>query len=224
MRFVRVIRSTIFAASALCVHFAHGALVVVGALAAALLSYTLWERGLDAFRPLVNPILVLTSGAPRAVELADEQVVNLSPRMRAVGGYLSRKYRVADSALEKLLAAAEDAGAREGVDPLLLIAVMAVESGFNPIAQSNMGAQGLMQVIPRFHQDKLEGLHAGMLEPATNIRVGARVLKAYIAQAGSVSAALQVYCGSPSDPDAAYASRVMDEMQQIEEVARAARA
>ena len=60
---------------------------------------------------------------------------------------------------------------------------MAVESSFNPFAQSPVGAQGLMQVMTKVHDDKYEafgGSHAAF-DPVTNLRVGVQVLKECIA-------------------------------------------
>ena len=174
-------------------------------------------------RPAAEPLLAWTRSAPASFHLAADPAAQLSPRMRAVADYIARKYRISGAAAANLVAAAEDAASREGVDPMLVVAVMAVESGFNPIAESPMGAQGLMQVIPRWHQDKLEDMPAGLLDPATNIRVGARVLKSYIAQTESLTDALQVYCGAPADPAAGYANRVLEEKQRIEDVVRKVR-
>src|SRR3989304_2544251 len=80
-----------------------------------------------------------------------------NPKYRVIANYLSRKYKVASDATEQLVGGAFDAGQQVGVDPLLILAVMAVESRFNPIAESVRGAKGLVQVIPRFHQDKVGG-------------------------------------------------------------------
>ncbi|MCC4119075.1 transglycosylase SLT domain-containing protein, partial [Aromatoleum toluclasticum] len=96
-----------------------------------------------------------------------------------------------------LLTAAELSGRKLGIDPLLIVAVMANESSFNPIAESNMGAQGLMQVIPRFHLDKI-GRNAGedaLFDPALNIRVGTMVLVEGMQSFGSLHNALQYNCG-----------------------------
>jgi soluble lytic murein transglycosylase-like protein len=74
------------------------------------------------------------------------------------------------------------------LDPTLILAVMAVESSFNPFAQSPVGAQGLMQVLTRVHDDKYEafgGNHAAF-DPVSNLRVGVQVLKDCIARAGSL--------------------------------------
>jgi len=224
MKFLHTCKRMILGSAALVVHFAHGALVMAGALTVLWLGHTVVKHGVDTLRPLAAPWLVSSPftlvSNPLAMEAPEVQA---PPHIRAMADYIARKYRVSQSAAIELLRAAEDAAQRESVDPLLVIAVMAVESSFNPIAESHMGAQGLMQVIPRYHQDKLADLSADILDPATNIRVGARVLKAYLAQTDSLIAALQVYNGAPDDAHAAYANRVLAEKQRLEEAARRAR-
>jgi soluble lytic murein transglycosylase-like protein len=142
------------------------------------------------------------------------------PRHRAVADHLARRYRVAGDALDELVGEAYAAGAVTGVDPLLILAVMAVESRFNPIAESDYGAKGLMQVVPRFHLDKLAA-HGGqnvVLEPRVNIRVGAQILREYIRQTGSVEEGLQLYAGAVDDPAQGYAQKVVAEKRRLTDV------
>lgn len=141
------------------------------------------------------------------------------PARQAAAEYLARKYRVAREAAGEFVAAAFAAGHRVGVDPLLILAVMAVESRFNPIAESEMGAKGLMQVIPRFHPEKLAevGGESAVLDPHANILVGAQILREYIRKAGGVESGLQLYAGAAEDPAAQYAQRVLAERQRLEQ-------
>ncbi len=140
------------------------------------------------------------------------------PRHRILATNLSRKYRVALDATEELVNEAFVAGQEVGVDPLLILAVISVESRFNPIAESDFGAKGLMQVVPRFHLDKLahHGGQDAVLEPGTNIRVGARILKEYMQRTGSWEGALQMYAGALDDATNAYAQRVMSEKSWLQ--------
>ena len=104
---------------------------------------------------------------------------------------------------------------------VLIIAVMAIESRFNPIAQSDGGAIGLMQVIPRFHADKFDLAQGkSMLDPRTNIQLGARVLKDYIKRGGTDAAGLQLYNGASSDASNLYANKVLGERQRLREAVR----
>ena len=144
--------------------------------------------------------------------------------IEAVANAVARRYRISLEATRELVGTAYREGKVIGVDPLLIIAVMAVESRFNPIAQSDGGAVGLMQVIPRFHLDKLDGAERGaVLDPQTNIHLGARILKEYIRQAGDERAGLQLYNGSPDDETNAYASKVLGEKQRLQQAVRRVR-
>jgi soluble lytic murein transglycosylase-like protein len=143
-------------------------------------------------------------------------------RYRSLANYLARRYRVANDATEQLVGAAHIAGKRTGLDPLLILAVVAVESRFNPIAESDMGAKGLMQVIPQHHQDKLiqHGGDDAVLDPATNILIGARILKDYIRRSGSAEGGLQLYAGAASDSSSQYAQKVLAEKDRFAQVLR----
>jgi soluble lytic murein transglycosylase-like protein len=141
--------------------------------------------------------------------------------IEALTNVVARKYRVSHDATRELVDAAYREGARYGLDPILIIAVMAVESRFNPIAASDGGAVGLMQVIPRYHSDKLDpATGETMLDPHTNIKVGAGVLKEYIRRGGSPTAGLQLYNGASGDASNAYANRVLSEMQSLQHAVR----
>ncbi|MEO7008946.1 MAG: lytic transglycosylase domain-containing protein, partial [Caldimonas sp.] len=117
---------------------------------------------------------------------------DLNRQQAAVAQWLSRRYRVAPEPISRLVQEAWSVGARAGLDPTLILAIMAVESSFNPFAQSSVGAQGLMQVMTKIHDDKYEafgGVHAAF-DPVTNLRVGVQVLKECITRAGSLEAGL----------------------------------
>ena len=99
---------------------------------------------------------------------------------------------------------------------------MAIESSFNPFAQSSVGAQGLMQVMTKMHNDKYEafgGNHAAF-DPVTNLRVGVQVLKECIARAGSLEAGLRFYVGAANLlDDGGYAIKVLTEQNSLRLVA-----
>ena len=146
------------------------------------------------------------------------------PQHKVLAGYLARRYRVAGDATVDLVSESYAVGRAVGLDPLLILAVISVESRFNPIAESDMGAKGLMQVIPRFHTEKL-AVHGGedaVLDPKTNILVGAQILKEYIRLAGGLEAGLQMYNGAADDPSQGYAQKVIAEKQRLEQALRAA--
>jgi len=145
------------------------------------------------------------------------------PRSQAaVAMWLSRRYKVAPEPVSRLVQEAWIQGRRAQVEPTLILAVMAVESGFNPFAQSSVGAQGLMQVLTRVHDDKYEafGGNFAAFDPISNLRVGVQVLKECIQRAGSVEEGLRFYVGAAKLPDdAGYAARVLSEHEQLKAVA-----
>lgn len=143
-------------------------------------------------------------------------------KYRALVSYVSRRYRVAPDVIERFVGAAYDAGRNTGLDPLLILAVMAVESRFNPVAESLVGAKGLMQVVPRYHLDKLmeHGGEEAVLDPMINIALGARILKEYVRRTGSLEAGLQFYNGALSDPLSQYAQKVFAEKERLQQALR----
>lgn len=144
------------------------------------------------------------------------------PKQQAnVTYWLSRKYRVAPEPLGALVAEAFEIGEKAKLDPTLILAVMAVESRFNPFAQSPVGAQGLMQVLTRVHTDKYEdfGGQLAAFDPVSNLRVGVRVLQDCIKRAGSVEGGLRLYVGAVTSDGGWYIDKVMSEHMRIQSVA-----
>ena len=138
---------------------------------------------------------------------------------RAVAEFIARRYRVANEAAALFVATAYRAGEEFSVDPLLILAVIAVESSFNPVAESVLGAKGLMQVMAKFHMKKiaLHGDRDVLLEPEANIRVGAQILREYLRRFGETETALQMYAGSFDDANSQYAGKVLAERSRIEQ-------
>jgi soluble lytic murein transglycosylase-like protein len=149
----------------------------------------------------------------------------LEREQRAVTEYISKRYRVADTAVAGYVAAAYRAGALHSLDPLLILAVMAVESRYNPVAESVVGAKGLMQVMPKFHLEKLldHGGESALLEPDVNIQVGAQILREYQRRLGDTEAALQMYAGAYDEPTAQYSGKVLAERARLEQLRQALR-
>lgn len=146
----------------------------------------------------------------------------LTRQQSAVAHWLARRYKVAPEPISALVQEAWAMGQRAGLDPTLILAIMAIESSFNPFAQSPVGAQGLMQVMTRVHDDKYTafgGNHAAF-DPISNLRVGVQVLKECIARAGSLQEGLRHYVGAAlHDGDNGYAARVIVEQTHLRAVA-----
>jgi soluble lytic murein transglycosylase-like protein len=178
----------------------------------------------DALAPDRVPVSPDTC-RPAVIEAAGEEP--LDGVQQALAEFLSRRYYVAASQTGRFVALAYRAAHEVGLDPLLVLAVISVESRFNPIAESVMGAKGLMQIIPKYHHAKLQlygGGEEAVLDPESNIHVGARILKEYVRRMGTLEAGLQYYNGALWDGSAQYAQKVFAEHRRLGEVARAAEA
>jgi hypothetical protein len=146
----------------------------------------------------------------------------LPKQQAALAFWLSRKYNIAPEPLSALVVEAYEIGQRTHLAPTLILAVMAVESGFNPFAQSHVGAQGLMQVMTQVHSDKYAdfGGKLAAFDPISNLRVGAKVLKECIARAGSIEGGLKFYVGAANlEADGGYAAKVLAEHTRLQSVA-----
>lgn len=178
----------------------------------------------------VGSVLILGARdalAPAGAESCLPPVIEAAPEMLdgqqlALAEYLSRRYYVAGSQTGRIVAAAYRAAHEVGLDPLLVLAVISVESRFNPIAESVMGARGLMQIIPKYHYAKLERLggEEALFDPERNIRVGARILQEYVHRTGTLEGGLQFYNGALWDATAQYAQKVMAERERLMAVLR----
>jgi hypothetical protein len=170
--------------------------------------------------------VALLGPLPEPLEPSDRTLAvhphELPKEQARVAFWLSKKYRVAPEPVSLLVAEAYDLGARTKLDPTLILAIMAIESGFNPFAQSPVGAQGLMQVMTKVHHDKYENF-GGLLaafDPVTNLRVGVKVLQECIARAGSIEGGLKYYVGAANlESDGGYANKVMAEHARLQAVA-----
>ncbi len=196
-------------------------LAMVGLVALALLLVLLPAEGdsLLADAPWADagpaaPLSTVAAGAIRSRSLEPQ----LEQEQRAVTQFISRRYRVSEVAVGSFVATAYEAGARHSLDPLLILAVMAVESRYNPVAKSGMGAKGLMQVIPRFHLEKLadHGGELALLEPEVNILVGAQILREYLNRFRDLETALQMYAGALDEPTAQYSAKVFAEKARLD--------
>jgi soluble lytic murein transglycosylase-like protein len=139
-----------------------------------------------------------------------------------VTNWLSKRYRVAGDATNMLVSATYNTAREVKIDPLLVLAVMAIESGFNPFAESPVGAQGLMQVMSKVHHDKFQPLGGvkAALNPVANIKVGASILKEYVNRGGSIESGLKMYVGAAAfETDAGYGYKVLAEYRRLKDVA-----
>jgi len=174
---------------------------------------------LQSRKPAPEP----TDLEPTAIERTTAASPDELPKQQAAVAYwLSKKYRVAAEPLSVLVSEAYQIGKRTKLDPTLILAIMAIESSFNPFAQSHVGAQGLMQVMTRVHGDKYESAGGTLtaFDPVTNMRVGVKVLQECIARAGSLEGGLRYYVGAANlEDDGGYAGKVLAEHERLLQVA-----
>ncbi|WP_144328989.1 lytic transglycosylase domain-containing protein [Tepidimonas charontis] len=176
---------------------------------------TEWLLQRQATESLVDEAGALTERVLAADPLA------LPPAQARVAQWLARKYRVASEPLGALVAEAHHIGTQLQLDPTLILAVMAIESRFNPYAASPWGAHGLMQVHTRVHEDKLEPLGGALavFDPLSNLRVGAEILRDAIRRAGSIPGGLRLYVGAVSTDGRDYLVKVLSEHERLKRVA-----
>ena len=182
-----------------------------------------WLQDRHVARQEADGNLLAVVAEPQAIErVTTVDPAELDRQQAAVAQWIARRYRVAPEPIGRLVQEAWQLGERAGLDPTLILAVMAIESRFNPFAQSHMGAQGLMQVMTRVHDDKYEafgGTHAAF-DPLANVRVGVQVLKDYVKRAGSIEAGLRWYAGAANlESDGGYVGKVLGEQQRLQLVA-----
>jgi hypothetical protein len=152
----------------------------------------------------------------------ENKLVGTSRQQQWVTNWLSKRYRVAGDATNMLVSSAYLTAKEIKLDPLLILAVMAIESRFNPFAESPVGAQGLMQVMSKLHHEKFQDLGGvkAALNPVANIKVGSLILKDYVKRGGSVEAGLKLYVGAAdSETDSGYGAKVLAEYRRLKDVA-----
>ena len=181
----------------------------------------IWQQLAAVARADDSVSVVSAAGPIQGVPAATSQ----EREQRAVTEFIARRYRVSEAAAAGFVATAYQAGREFSVDPMLILAVMAVESRYNPVAESSMGAKGLMQVIPKYHPEKLadHGGEAALLDPEVNILVGTRILREYVRRVGEIDAALQMYAGAADEPNSQYSAKVLAEKARLQQVRLRAR-
>jgi soluble lytic murein transglycosylase-like protein len=216
----------------------HNSLALVGLASVAVLVFALgradirgqlevvaleWLQTRQEAREATTDDLIAAVAEPAAVARATATDLKQLTRQQAtLANWIARRYKVAPEPIAALVQEAWAMGTRAGLDPTLILAIMAVESSFNPFAQSAVGAQGLMQVLTRVHDDKYQafgGNHAAF-DPISNLRVGVQVLKECISRAGNLQEGLKFYVGAALiEGDGGYVGRVISEQTHMRSVA-----
>lgn len=155
---------------------------------------------------------------PKAVAEGVRPAPQLDREQQNIARFIAARYRVTLDATSEFVHHAYRTARDVKLDPMLILAVMSVESSFNPKAQSHAGAQGLMQVLTRVHVDKFMpfGGVPAAFDPVANIRVGSAILKEYLTREGSVEGALKSYVGAAlAEHDGGYGLKVLNARERI---------
>ncbi len=104
----------------------------------------------------------------------------------------------------RVLEAVSRSASRFGLDPLAVLAVIAVESGFDPAALSPMGAMGLMQLRPETARELASELGIPwtsdemLFDPELNVLLGSCYLRRQLDRFGDLDAALAAFHAGPT--------------------------
>ena len=206
------------------VTFLHQSMLVLGVAAVTVLILLFVKPELtpqfQAISPFFEEEIVAKESNPASIADTASNTQH-TKQQQSVTKWLAKRYRVANDATHLFVSAAYTTAKDLKLDPLLILSVMAIESGLNPFAESAVGAQGLMQVMSKIHHDKFEefgGVKAA-LDPVANIQVGGQILKEYVTRTGSVEAGLKMYVGAAlAEDDGGYGNKVLAEYKRLKDV------
>ena len=128
---------------------------------------------------------------------------------------------VTDSDAKEIVTAAIKWAAEFQLSPALVLAVVQTESTFTKYAISHAGAFGYMQVLPKWHLDKLKHARKELGNPElfntdTNIYVGTWILKDCMSKYKSVERALNCYNGNTAASNT-YGAKVLSNKRKLEQ-------
>ena len=165
-----------------------------------------------------GPAQSAAEAAPAETQSPAAVSVRLDREQSNIARFIASRYRTTLETTNQFVFHAYQAARDAKIDPMLVLAVMSVESSFDPRAQSPAGAQGLMQVLTRVHAEKFlpfGGIPAAF-DPVANIRVGSGILKEYLKREGTVEAALKSYVGAAFlQDDGGYGQKVLNARERI---------
>lgn len=190
---------------------------IVGAICGALLVFKLLVVGLIAPATAAAPGLQPQHIAKvPATPVVQKLAKSLEQRKTQIAQHLADKYNKPYNSVKAIVDLAwKEAAKQPHISPELVLAVIQKESSLNAKAASRYGANGYMQVVKRFHKEKLNK-HESLIDPAVNIRVGTQILQEYaLKQNGNLHAALVKYSGNAKG----YAEFVLKEASSLKRIA-----
>ncbi|MEY3612282.1 MAG: Membrane-bound lytic murein transglycosylase [Pseudomonadota bacterium] len=155
-----------------------------------------------------------------------ETLQHLNRDQLAVTRWLSSKYKVSPEPLAALVSEAWALGERSQISPTLILAIMAIESRFNPFASGSQGGLGLMQIEPEAHNIDLHpfGGRLAAFDPLTNLRLGTRLLQGLILDANTLEDALRLYSAASGQVNNdVYVDRVLNEQKLLDNISKGAK-
>ncbi len=134
--------------------------------------------------------------------------------------YLMTLYDLPEKEVELILRSASLNANRYNLDTELILAIVFVESSYNRVARSNRGALGLMQVVPKWHIDKINqyGGVDVLFDISTNIHIGTEILAEYLEKENDLATALMRYNGSLNDKTQRYPTRVLEKYEYLKKL------
>ena len=156
-------------------------------------------------------------------KLAPEQYSTFlaSPKGIKLKETIGQTYKISDDEVTAIVKSAFYWSNQQGLSPDLILGIIEQESSFNSKAKSSMGAMGLMQVIPYWHQQKIKeagGSNDMLWKHDFNIQIGTQIIKEYIIKSrGNVREALLRYNGSLQNPNG-YSEKVLKKRLKYKEI------
>lgn len=122
-----------------------------------------------------------------------------------IRGVLEREATLSETLVEDLAQSVLAESRMHALDPMLLLAVIQVESAFDHQAVSSRGAQGLMQVLPVAVAELVEekklppsSAYRNLTDPSLNVKLGASYLAHLKEDFGDLKIALTAYNAGPT--------------------------
>lgn len=135
----------------------------------------------------------------------------------ALSEHLAAKYKKPVGEVSQIVQTAYKEAIRHSISPLLVLAIIEKESSLRSTVSNSYGALGLMQVVPRYHPEKLRNPTnpKELLTPDGNIKVGTRIVAEYLQlQKGNLEKALVKYSGNAKE----YYPKVMRFKSELQDV------
>jgi flagellum-specific peptidoglycan hydrolase FlgJ len=159
----------------------------------------------------------------RTARSVDESTFQSQGKVRPLARYIQARYAVPAQKASTIVSEALRSGSQQGLDPKLILAVIAVESTFKERAVSRRGARGLMQVKADAHHGKVKaigGTHA-LFNTGKNIHTGSKILANYLDDHhGNLRRALLNYSGSRKNSRSSYPDKVLHVYRDLKQAHR----